>query len=208
MFRFKDRCIWLSSLLLACAICPADGVSLSRQELLTNLRHGGYVILMRHASSPREIPDAAHINADNKNNERQLDDEGIRSAQTMGNALRHLGIPIGEVLSSPTYRALQTVKFAQLGQATTFSELGDGGQSMQADNSGARAAWLKARVATVPVQGANTIIVTHYPNIREAFAQSAADLADGEALILKPDGRGAAPVVTRMKIAEWATLDR
>jgi phosphohistidine phosphatase SixA len=201
------RCISFASLLLACAMCLADDASAPRRELLTNLRHGGYVILMRHASSPREIPGPAHRNADNQNNERQLDESGVQTAQAMGDALPRLKIPIGQVLSSPTYRALQTVKFAKLGTATTFAELGDGGQSMQADNSGGRAAWLRSRAATLPLDGTNTIIVTHFPNIMEAFGQSAMSLADGEALILKPDGRGGSPIVTRLKIDEWSTLD-
>jgi phosphohistidine phosphatase SixA len=207
MSRRRNHCGWFASLLLAGSICWANSPT-SKQELLANLRHGGYVILMRHASSPREIPDAAHVNADNTQDERQLDEMGIQSARAMGNALHHLDIPIGQVLSSPTYRALQTVKFAQLGQATTFSELGDGGKNMQVDKSGARAAWLVSRAANMPLDGTNTVIVTHFPNIMEAFGQSAAGLADGEALVLKPDGRGGAQVVVRLKIDEWATLDR
>jgi len=59
----------------------------------------------------------------------------------------------------------------------------------------------------VPIDGKNRVIVTHFPNITEAFGQSAAGLADGEALILKPDGRGGVTVVTRLKIDEWAALD-
>jgi phosphohistidine phosphatase SixA len=208
MSRLDNHWGWLGSLLLACTICSADSASPSRQELLTHLRHGGYVILMRHANSPRETPDAVHVNADNTKSERQLDDMGIQSARAMGNAIHRLGIPIGQVLSSPTYRALQTAKFAQLGPAVTFSELGDDGQSMQADKSGARAAWLISRAAQVPLDGTNTVIVTHFPNIMEAFSQSAAGLADGEALIIRPDGRGGTPVVTRLKIDDWANLDR
>jgi phosphohistidine phosphatase SixA len=206
--RLKNCWGWFASLSLACAICSADSPSPSRQELLSNLRHGGYVILMRHASAPRETPDAFHVNADNTRSERQLDEMGIQSARALGNAFHHLRIPIGQVLSSPTYRALQTVEFAQLGQAVTFSELGDDGQSMQSDKSGGRAAWLISRAAKVPLDGTNTVIVTHFPNIMEAFGQRAAGLADGEALILKPDGQGSATVVTRLKIDEWATLDR
>jgi hypothetical protein len=60
------------------------------------------------------------------------------SARAMGEALRRLQIPIGQVLSSPTYRALETIKFAQLGPATTYAQLGDSGQRMVADKSGAR----------------------------------------------------------------------
>jgi hypothetical protein len=52
----------------------------------------------------------------------------------------------------------------------------------------------------------NTLIVTHFPNISEAYPQDAVGLADGEALILHPDGRGGATIVARVKIDEWAGL--
>jgi phosphohistidine phosphatase SixA len=187
------------------AVGTAHGDALSGQDLLTALRAGGYVILMRHASSPPTPPDAAKTNADNLQHERQLDVAGRSSARTMGEALRHLHIPLGAVLSSPTYRALETVKLAQLGQAATFPQLGDFGQSMLADTSGARAAWLQAKAAEPPVPGKNTIIVTHLPNITEAYPQDAAGLADGEALILHPDGSGPARVLARVKITDWGT---
>ena len=71
------------------------------------LQKGGYIIVMRHASSPREAPDKQTANPDNVKPERQLDQEGRTSATAMGKALRELKIPIGDVLSSPTYRALE-----------------------------------------------------------------------------------------------------
>jgi hypothetical protein len=40
----------------------AAGEPLPKAKLLASLRHGGLVILMRHASSPRMAPDAAHAN--------------------------------------------------------------------------------------------------------------------------------------------------
>jgi hypothetical protein len=63
-----------------------------------------------------------------------------------------------------------------------------------------------AKAAEPPALGKNTIIVTHYPNIAEAYPQEANGLVDGEALILHPDGQGGAPVVARVKIDEWAGL--
>ena len=171
------------------------------------LRTGGYVILMRHASSPRNPPDAATTIGDNSNLERQLDEAGRSSARALGEAFRQLHIPIGQVLSSPTYRALETIKIAQLGKPTTYPQLGDGGQSMIADKSGARGAWLRLKAAESPAEGKNTLIVTHFPNILEAYATEAAGLADGEALILHPDGRGSAMLVAWVKIDEWAHLD-
>jgi phosphohistidine phosphatase SixA len=197
--------VLLLSVLTAVVVVHGDE-SLSKTDLVAALQRGGYVILMRHASSPRTAPDAAHSNADNTQHERQLDEQGQASALAMGNAFRRLKIPIGEVLSSPTYRALETVKLAQLGQASTYAQLGDSGQSMLVDTSGARAAWLKAKAAETPVPGTNTVVVTHFPNITEAYSQAAAGLADGEALVLHPDGRGGAPIVARVKIDEWASL--
>jgi phosphohistidine phosphatase SixA len=184
----------------ALADSPPQRGSLSGRDLLAALQGGGYVILMRHASSPGKPPDAAQADADNVRQERQLDEQGISTARAMGEALLRLHIPIGSVLSSPTYRALETVKLAGLGRPVTAPELGEGGAG------GARASWLKARVAQVPPAGKNTLIVTHYPNIVEAYPEGANALAEGEALILHPDGRGAAPIVARVKMDEWASL--
>ena len=102
-------------------------------HLLSALRAGGYVIVMRHTSSPSTSPDATQANPDNPQRQRQLDEAGRASARDFGQSLRRLGIPIGDVLSSPTYRAIETVRLAGLGEPRTHSQLGDAGQSMVAD---------------------------------------------------------------------------
>jgi hypothetical protein len=94
-----------------------------------------------------------------------------------------------------------------MARAAKKTGLGDGGESMRADPSAVRATWLKAKVATVPKPHENTLIVTHYPNIIEAYPEEARGLADGEALILHPDGHGRATLFARVKIDEWMTLD-
>jgi phosphohistidine phosphatase SixA len=189
----------LLSMLLAAGAVPAQ--SLSGEALVKALRQGGYVIAMRHASSPREAPDKKTANADNVNAERQLDDTGRATAAAMGKALRDLKIPVGNVFTSPTYRALETVRLAQLGSPKAFPELGDDGKSMQGGTE-AQAAWLQKNVAQFP-KGTNTIIVTHFPNMTRAFPQLATGLADGEALIFGPDGKGGAALVARVKIEDW-----
>jgi len=178
--------------------------TLHGEALVKALRQGGYVIVMRHASSPRDAPDPKTANADNVNRERQLDAEGRASATAMGKALRDLKIPIGEVLTSPTYRALETIRYAKLGDPKPFAELGDNGQSMQGGTQ-AQAAWLQKRVTQFPA-GVNTVIVTHFPNLTGAFPQLAAGVADGEALVFGPDGKGGAALVARVKIEEWPAL--
>ncbi len=194
----------LSSVLVLCGV--AHGVPLAGPGLVAALGSGGYVILMRHASSPPTPPEPAQANPDNTQHERQLDESGRASARAMGEALRQLHIPVGEVLSSPTYRALETVRLARLGMPKKFPELGDAGHSMTSDKTGKRGAWLRERVAVQPPRGTNTIIVTHFPNVSEAFPDDAKGLEDGEALIFRPDSHGGASLIARVKITEWARL--
>jgi phosphohistidine phosphatase SixA len=179
----------------------AQAQPLSGDELIQALRKGGYVIVMRHASSPREAPDAQSADPDNVNRERQLDEGGRATATAMGNALRKLKIPIGPVFSSPTYRARETVRLARLGNPQPVPELGDGGRSMQA-SSEAQAVWLRKKVTEFP-KGTNLILVTHFPNISAAFPYLSSGMADGESLIFGPDHKGGAILVARVKIEEW-----
>jgi hypothetical protein len=124
----------------------------------------------------------------------------------MGLAIKTLHLPLGQVLSSPTYRALETVRIAGLGSPQPLSQLGDGGHSMMRNAVSAQANWLRARVAEPPRPGSNTLIVTHMPNIQSAFAQDAAGLSDGETLIFRPTGRGGAKLVAKIRIEDWPRL--
>jgi phosphohistidine phosphatase SixA len=186
------------------AVAPMNGQTPSFDELIGRLRQGGYVLVMRHASSPREVPSKDVANADNTKLERQLDEAGRRSATAMGEAIRALRIPIGTVFTSPTYRAMETVRLARFDSPTAVNELGDGGQSMQGIGE-AQAAWLRARVAETPLSG-NTILVTHQPNLSRAFPDWGSSVADGETVILRPDGKGGAAVLGRIPIEEWARV--
>src|SRR6267154_871984 len=146
MIAHHLRRLSLAALLLIAAGTLQAASPMSGPPLAEALKAGGYVILMCHASSPAMPPDKALAEPDNIAVERQLDQTGRESARSMGEALKALRIPIGAVLSSPTYRALQTVGLASLGNAQSFVELGDGGQSMQAAGQGA-GSWLRLKVA-------------------------------------------------------------
>jgi hypothetical protein len=183
--------------------CNASAQTLAGASLVEHLRQGGYVLLMRHAHSPSEPPQKGVADAANANLERQLDATGRSSARAMGDAIRKLRIPVGAVLSSPTYRALETVRLAALGPAKTFTELGDGGQSMSADAVAGQAGWLRDRVSERPMAGSNTVIVT-----QAAFGQVSANLTDGEALVLHPNEHGNADLVAKIKIEDWPSLAR
>jgi phosphohistidine phosphatase SixA len=176
----------LITLALLCSGISAQ--TLSGDGLVKALQQGGYVIVMRHTSSPNTVPAGA--------TERQLDDAGRAAATSMGKALRDLKVPIGEVYSSPTQRAMETARLAQW-QAKSTPELGDNGQSMSGGTA-AQAEWLKKRVAESP-KGTNVLLITHMPNLRGAFPDQATNVADGEALVFGPG----TTLVARVNIEDW-----
>ena len=174
--------------------------------LLAALRHGGCVILMRHASSPDAPPNARSAAAGNRDLERQLDGQGLRDARAMGAALRQLGIPVAEVMSSPTFRARETITAAGLRAPRTFQQLGDAGHSMSQAAVAGWSQWLRQMVSRQPPAGSNTLIVTQMPNISAAYGRPASALKAGGALIFQPDGRGNAHMLAVMQIGDWKQL--
>jgi phosphohistidine phosphatase SixA len=195
--------------LLIVALCVAAASAfaqpLAGRDLINSLRQGGYVVVMRHANSPQTRPDARIAAPGNSRLERQLNENGHRTAKAMGASLKALGIPIGEVLSSPTFRTLETVRELALGNPKTFNELGDGSQGYEISSLEESTRFMRARAAEPPRPGTNTIIVTHLPNLQSAFGDSANDVEEGEALILRPDATEAGPV-GRIKVEDWPRL--
>jgi hypothetical protein len=186
------------------AVAPAPQSKDS--TLLASLRHGGCVILMRHASAPSSRPTASAAAPGNKNLERQLDGTGLDDAREMGGALRQLRIPIGEVESSPTFRARETVAAAGLRPPRIAEQLGDAGHSMSHDAVAGWSDWLRQEVSRPPPAGSNTLIVTQMPNISGAYGRLASALRAGGALIFRPDGRGNAKLLAVMQIGDWKQL--
>ena len=195
----------LVALVGSSGFATARADNLAGTQLVTALREGGYVLLMRHASSPAARPDKISADRENTGLERQLDETGRSTARAMGIAIRALHLPIHEILSSPTYRALETVHLAGLPRPRTAPELGDGGQSMQPLQP-SPAAWLRNMVSQVPAAGSDVMIVTHAPNITGAFGANVGDVADGEILVFRPDGKGDAALAGRIRIEDWPAL--
>jgi phosphohistidine phosphatase SixA len=188
--------------IIVLASTPVLGQDIAHEDLADALREGGYVIVMRHASSPRELPDATTANPDNVNRERQLDETGRAEAAAMGEALRSRSIRINEVLSSPTYRAIETARRMGFSEIRTVDELSNEGMRASGE---AYTAWLRTNVA-VPPDAGNRLLITHGPNVSAAFPEHAAGMSEGEALIVRPEASGDPAVVARIAITEWPDL--
>jgi phosphohistidine phosphatase SixA len=189
------------------AAAAAYAQSLAGAPLVEALRHGGYVLVMRHASSPAARPPAALADPDNVHGERQLDELGRHAAESMGQALGTLHIEFGMVLSSPTFRAVQTARLAAGADPAPVEQLNEalpGSGRSRAEEL--RSEWLRHQVAVSPASGTNTLIVTHLPNILSAFGAQASGVSEGETLVFHPDGNGAVRLVARVRIGEWPRL--
>ena len=192
------------AVLLVPVLTGAQTAVATDAALVQALRAGGLVLVMRHANSPRDLPTAQTARPGNTTLERQLDDTGIKAATTVGQSLQALRVPIGRVLSSPTYRTLETARLAKLSEVTAVEELGDNARSMSGVTQ-AQADWLRAQAATPPRSG-NTVLITHQPNVALAFPAWGEVVAEGELVALRPDGRGGSTVVGRIRVEDWTRL--
>lgn len=206
--RFKRACSCLLSLAyitVTSAAAQPNANWLAGKDLMKALQRGGFVLVMRHASSPHTTPTRQTADTDNVNLERQLDDTGRATSRAMGMAMQRLNIPVGKVLVSPMYRARLTANLAGWRQAQSVQELSESAQGMRGAEIG-QAHWLRAQAIQPPAKNTNTVIVTHLPNIVAAFGDEWADLKDGETLVFHPDGKGGVIAAARIKIEQWPML--
>ena len=69
-----------------------------------------------------------------------------------------------------------------------------------------RATAFRKLVAAPPPAGSNLVIVSHKPNILDAFGKDWFDIREGEASVFKPDGNGGYKLIVRVQANEWGKL--
>ena len=166
--------------------------ALSGRALLEALRGGGYVMLMRHSKQGRFTQAC-------KPEEPNLTAEGQAQARKVGSALRELGIPLGSVRASKLCRAIETAQLLEAGAVSSTPDLNPG---TRADKE-IHAARQKL-LAETPKAGTNTILVSHAHNSAREEERVLYEL--GEVIVFRPDGRGGAVAVARVRAEEWAEL--
>ena len=190
--------------ILAMLTAPAMAQQLQGKALIDALKEGGYVLVMRHANSPAALPDRTTADSANSNLERQLDATGRETATAMGQAFLKMHIPLAVGLSSPSYRARETARYAKF-MYVSATELDEGPAGMSANAEKVRADFLRSRTNTPPPAHQNKIIISHAPNIMSAFGKEADGIASGEVMVFKP-GPNVPTLVARVKIDEWPKL--
>jgi phosphohistidine phosphatase SixA len=203
-----NRIIRLASLcaVLALVSFSASGPAQSQAEWIAAVRGGGHVIVFRHGATHQDQADTDPLNLANVAKQRQLNDQGRALARTIGEAMRKLKIPVGQVHTSMFYRAVETGTLLGFGAVTSSADVSEGGQVVTPIENNRRAQALRKLAATPPPPGTNGVIVSHKPNIMDAFGKDWFDVREGEASVFRPDGAGGFTLVARVQAADWSKL--
>ena len=177
--------------------------SVNIERLVTDMKQGGYVIVFRHGATNADQADTDPFHLDNIKSQRLLSEKGRDVAKRVGDSFRTLGIPLGKVYSSEFNRATETAQLVSGKSPTTTADLTEGGLVVSPAENTRRAKALKALAAVAPEAGSNTLIVTHKPNILDAFGEDWFTSKEGEASVFKPDGSNNLVLVARVQAADW-----
>ncbi len=172
------------------------------------LRQGGYVIVFRHGPTNRDQADTDPLNHDNVAKQRLLSESGKEAVKQVGEAFKSLQIPIGKIYTSKFNRAIETGELIDAGEVVATLDLTEGGLVVSPIENDRRAEALRKMVATVPDSGKNTLLVTHKPNILDAFGKDWFDIKEGEASIFQPNASGKASLVARVQATDWLKATR
>jgi broad specificity phosphatase PhoE len=191
------------ALVLALATAGADAQQADLKGLVGQMQKGGHVIVFRHGATNRDQADTDPLNPDNVAKQRLLSDKGREVAQQVGAALRKLNIPLGAVYTSKFNRAVETGKLLSGRDVVALIDITEGGLVVTPIENDRRAEAFRKLAGTPPPAGTNVLIVSHKPNIIDAFGKDWFEVREGEASVFKPDGAGKAVVVGRMQAVDW-----
>jgi phosphohistidine phosphatase SixA len=186
----------------------------SAQELtraaFDDLKRGGYVVVFRHGKTnagPALPEDKSPLDLANCSDQAMLSGEGQDQARAVGKAFTSASIPVGKVLASGYCRAIEMARLA-FGRVET-SDVLLLPTFVPVAGAPAPPPWpqrvqaMKKMLATVPEAPVNTIVITHFPNVKAALG---VQIDFGDAVIVKPDGQGGTRLVARIFAAEWPSL--
>jgi phosphohistidine phosphatase SixA len=193
-------------LVVALAVGSAWGQSSPPvDDMLQMLRGGGYVIVFRHGATHPDQADTDPLNLDNVAKQRQLNDKGRADAKAVGEVFKATGVPIGRSYSSRFNRAVETARLIGGKEPQATPDVSEGGQVVSPNENNRRTQAFRTIVGTAPEPGTNTLVVTHKPNILDAFGKDWFEIKEGEASIFKPAGGGKYAPIARVQIDQWAT---
>jgi len=163
------------------------------ETLWHQLRSGSQVLLIRHTVTTPGVGDPPGFALADCATQRNLTEIGRDDATRIGESLRKRNVPVGQVLSSPWCRCLETARLA-FGRAEPWAALGNlfGGQGA----AGPQVRAMRERVAAHRAKE-NLVLVSHGST---AAALTGVHPAPGEILVLTPLGKDGFRVAGRIPL--------
>ncbi len=175
----------MSKLLVLALLVLAPGQAAADEAaLLTLLRGGGQVLLVRHASTTPGVGDPADFRIDDCASQRNLSEEGRAEARRLGERLRRHRVPIASVVSSPWCRCVETAQLAFGRVDEQWAALGN--LFGRAPRAQAQVAELRPRIAAYRGNG-NLVLVSHGST---TLALAGVSPQQAEVIVLTPTGSG------------------
>lgn len=192
--RLRRVAIWHAAplLLLMPAVAQAQIIR-PDESVLEQLRAGGFVLACRHAITNHDQQDR-NVDFDDPRTQRTLSEAGEQQARELGEVLRSLRIPIGDVLASPFQRTRRSAEL-MFGRADVETALQyAGSRQRRSDLLG----------SDVP-EGTNRVLMTHQGILYENLAVERRSIGEGDCVIVKPRA-GEFIVLAQARLEDWRLL--
>lgn len=187
--------------LYSCTALPMQRASVPDDAaLVARLQRGGHVIFFRHAKTQWNQPDTSTALND-CTTQRNLSDEGRAQARDIGRSFEALGIPIGDVLTSPFCRTYDTGMLA-FHRAQRIDDL-TAMQSAPPEVRAHRNRALRSLFSNAPNDGTNTVVVAHMYNLKGVVELL---IEEGDAAIIEPRGENGFEVIGVVPARKWTEL--
>jgi phosphohistidine phosphatase SixA len=190
----------LLSVTIAMSAARADD-----RDVAQALHAGGLVVVVRHGATDPDKADSDPLNFDNVAAQRNLNGKGKALAKAFGDALRQAGVPIGKVYTSKYNRAYETAVLAGFKDIEKTADLTEGGLIVSPNENTRRADAFRKMLSVAPAGHANTVLITHQPNIVAALGKDWFDVKEGETSIFRPVD-GSYKLVARVQMDEWTRI--
>jgi phosphohistidine phosphatase SixA len=201
--NFMKRILFLAACAALLPLC-AQAKDMTKAGLSAALNEGGNIIYFRHFETGADTADQHKATLGQCATQRQLNAKGARQAIAVRDAFANANIPVVTIYASPFCRAWQSADLA-FGR----HEIRDGlklppsKDYTDADKAAMKAALLPLLTTAVPA-GKNIVIMGHDDNLPATGGPEIK--MQGEAVVMRPDGKGGFTVMGHVKPYQWTGL--
>ncbi len=174
---------FMIGVVVGCSALAAEQSAAADDPLWSQLKKGGYVILMRNSAVDEGVGDPKGYKVNDCATQLNLTDKGRAEAQKIGDEFKKRKIPIKQVFTSAFCRAKETAQLA-FGKAEVWEALNSFYDKPNRKSEQTRL--LHQRLESPPTDGTNLVLVTHGYNIVSAVGLNP---DPGDMLIIAPSFR-------------------